>query len=75
MKFEPLPTVVPNMRLWGAARGSLTFVISIDDKYDGRIRASVKVRGAKPFDTGRHDLGIFESFTAAEQACREFKAN
>lgn len=73
LKFAAVATPVPNMRVWGATRGSHTFIISIDDKYDGHISASVKVSGATPFDGGRLDLGTFDSFLAAIRACEEFK--
>lgn len=73
MKFQTLPRVFGDQPLYGAAKGPFTFIIS-EDEPEG-FTASVKVKGATPFDGSRHDLGGYcahNSLNAAKQACEKF---
>ncbi len=73
MRFVELPPVLPNQDIFGAAKGAFTFIIT-HDRPDG-FTASVKVKGATPYDGTRHDLGgyaAYKTFTDAETACNTF---
>lgn len=74
MEFRTMPRVYPEMAMWGAEAGLWTFVISRDG--DDPYLASVKNAGQKPFQGQRHDLGSFDTFSAAAEECeRWLKAN
>lgn len=68
MKFTRIPDPVPDMTAWGAEKGRYTFLI-LQDRESGEVQASIKARGATPFDGGRLDLGAFDSVEDAERAC------
>lgn len=70
MKFETMPRIYPEMAMWGAMSGPYTFVISRDG--DDPFLASVKMQSARPFDHSRTDLGSFDRFEQAQQACEQW---
>lgn len=79
MRFDQLPSPVPGMRAWGADVGEYHFVISHEDgehlKPQDRAEwvgytASYKSRAGRNASAVRID-GLWQSFTAAEQACRD----
>lgn len=74
LKFNDLPMLVQDMKVWGAKSGSFTFVISLDEKLGSDYSASVRTVGAKPFDSSRCDLGYnaFKTFDEAKAACEKF---
>lgn len=75
LKFIALPRVYQDQPVYGAAKGAFTFVVTEDP--DG-FSASVKIKGATPFDGTRHDLGGYaahKTFVAAQKACEDFYRN
>ena len=77
MIFEPLPSVVPGMRYWGAVMGRFHFVITHEDgsnlKPEDRsewvgFTASYKSYENRMAPAVRID-GRWQSLTAAMQAC------
>jgi hypothetical protein len=73
MRFVPIQSAVPNIDVWRATRDNYTFIISCNHNEGDRIQASIKAEGATMFDGGRLDLGTFESWSHAENACRKWK--
>ena len=66
----------PDKKLYGAAKGAFTFIISEDG--DEGFTASAKVQGATPFDGTRHDLGGYcahKTLVDAQAACEQFYRN
>lgn len=73
MVFTEMPPTVPGLLVWGAERGSYTFMVSEDSANNNEVRASVKPQGATPFDGKRFDLGVFPTVQAAMDACEEWE--
>jgi len=71
LEWMELPRMFSTQTMWGAARPEYTFIVT-DDIEEG-IHASVKVIGATPFDSTRHDLGKFGSVADAKAACERFR--
>ena len=74
MKWSPLPSEYPEMRVWGSHRGEFSYVISLDRKpdlgeYTDRYAVSAAPLGKMPWVPGRIDLGVYDTFVQAEQAC------
>jgi hypothetical protein len=78
MKWLVLPRVFPEQQVWGSHYGAFSYVISCDHKrgagaddneYIDRYAASAAPLGKLPFVSGRVDLGVYDSFVLAEQAC------
>lgn len=64
-QFKPMPSLFPEMKIWGCVAKEFTFVISQDE--DG-FTASAKVQGSpQRIDLGGH--GAHETFDSAQQAC------
>jgi hypothetical protein len=74
LHFNEIPTPVPGMTMYAAARGNFTYMISVDHQCADEVRASIKVIGSTPFDGTRHDLGVFASVRDAMRACDEWKS-
>ncbi len=72
MRFNPIPRVFATQALYYATTGKFTFIISKEEDEGEVYYASVKHRSATPFDRTRHDIGLFDSFVEAEEACRQF---
>lgn len=79
MRFEPIPSPLPGMRMWGATVGQFHFVITHEDgatlKPEDRAAwvgytASYKSYENRHAPAVRID-GLWQSLTAAEQACRD----
>lgn len=74
MKWLVLPRVYADMPMWGSHAGAFSYVISCDrgdgvGEYTDRYAASAAPLGKLPWVAGRIDLGVYDSFTEAEQAC------
>ena len=70
MNFVTLPRVYPEMAMWGAAVEPYSFVISRND--DDQFIASVKRSPSTPFVGERTDLGAYDTFSEAENACEQW---
>lgn len=79
MHFKPLPSPKPGVRCWGADAGRFRFVISQEDStklrprdkpdsagYTATYKSNENPRASAVMINGR-----WQSFTAAEQACRD----
>jgi hypothetical protein len=71
IEFKTLRSPYADQKLWGATVGAFTFVI-MRDQDEQFYTVSIKSVGAKKFDGSRHDLGEFDSFTEAREACEDF---
>jgi hypothetical protein len=70
INFTTMPRIYPEMAMWAADSGNYTFVISCDgEDLDHKFIASVKRAGELPFQGQRTDLGAFDTFAEAKQAC------
>lgn len=77
MRFDPLPSPLPGARLWSAKTGGYIFVIMHEDgtqlvpedraEWTGYTATytNPKIKGPVRID------GLWQSFAAAEQACRD----
>lgn len=75
-RWMELPSIFSDMQVWGSHAGAFSYVISCDrtagdDVYSFRFAASAAPFGKTPFDMGRIDLGVFDTFGKAEQACMQ----
>jgi hypothetical protein len=75
MRFEPMPSPLPGMRLWGAKTGGYQFVISHEDgatlkPADREEWVGYTASFKDPSATKPVRLGRWQSLASAEDACR-----
>lgn len=67
LHFVTLRSNYPELRMWGAQAGKITFVITKDEE-EPEFEACVKTVGRE----GAHSLGPFLTFDGAKIACENF---
>lgn len=71
LTFVTLRSDYPELRMWGASAGKVTFVITKDEE-EFEFNVSVRTVGVPG---GGRDLGACETFDGAKIACQNYLAS